>query len=214
MQADGSRLLSSLYEEHHLKGKRLRQSFVEEQRKDLFLDWIGSGKEILDLGGRDGTLSRHFQSSNNVTLADIDSAALQDASARFCLNTIQVNLNEALPFEDGVFDAVVMGEVLEHLPYLKISLSEARRVLRVGGLFVGSIPLAYHLKDRYRVLRGKKLLMAGDPTHLQFFKYDEVVGLLSDYFELQNICILKGGKIATRFPSLFARNIAFCCLKH
>ena len=164
-------------------------------------------------GGRDGTLSRHFQSSNEVLLADIDIAALEYARASFGLDTIQVNLNERLPFDDNSFDVVIMGEVLEHLPYMNISLSEVSRILKVGGLFVGSVPLAYHLKDRYRVLRGKKLLMAGDPTHLQFLKYSEALGLLSRFFELQHMRVLKGGKLASCFPGLFARNIAFCCLK-
>jgi len=43
---------------------------------------------------------------------------------------------ERLPFADGEFDAVLMNEVLEHLPDEQAALAEARRVLADGGLFV------------------------------------------------------------------------------
>eukprot|EP00929_Paragymnodinium_shiwhaense_P122843 TRINITY_DN9601_c0_g1_i3.p1 TRINITY_DN9601_c0_g1~~TRINITY_DN9601_c0_g1_i3.p1 ORF type:complete len:235 (-),score=20.06 TRINITY_DN9601_c0_g1_i3:151-855(-) len=41
-----------------------------------------------------------------------------------------------LPFEDGSFDSVVISDVLEHLSDLPTALSEARRVLRPGGVFL------------------------------------------------------------------------------
>lgn len=205
--------VGAYYEEHHITGQRLRQSFMEHVRKQMFSDWIGSGKTVLDLGGRDGSLTRHFLSGNQVTLADIDCAALAFARENYAVETVEVNLNERLPFESDRYDVVVMAEVLEHLPYPKFTLGEVRRVLRPGGSFIGSIPLAYHLKDRWQVLRGKKLWMAGDPTHLQFFKYDELVALLGGFFRVDELRALKGGKKAERWPRLFARDVAFRCHK-
>jgi len=64
------------------------------------------------------------------------------------------------------------------------------------------------------VLRGKKVLIADvDPTHLQFFKYEEFIALLSTFFDVKEIHILKGGSKAQRYPRLFARDIAFRCTK-
>jgi ubiquinone/menaquinone biosynthesis C-methylase UbiE len=47
---------------------------------------------------------------------------------------------EAMPFEDETFSTVVCTEVLEHVPYPDVALSEIRRVLKPGGLLIGSVP--------------------------------------------------------------------------
>ena len=47
---------------------------------------------------------------------------------------------EAMPFADQSFCTVVCTEVLEHVPYPGTALGEIRRVLRPGGLLIGSVP--------------------------------------------------------------------------
>ncbi len=213
MNTNSKTPLGAYYEEHHITGKRLRQSSMESVRKEIFCSWIGRGKSVLDLGGRDGTLTRHFLDGNRVAIGDIDRAALAHAKENYAVETIEVNLNEPLPFESSSYDVVVMAEVLEHLPYFQFTLGEAKRVLREGGMLIGSIPLAYHLKDRWRVLRGKKLTMARDPTHLRFFTYEELISALSGFFCVEEVRAVKGGKKGDRWPKLFARNVAFRCSK-
>lgn len=206
------KLLQSYYENHHANGKRLRQSFLEKERGELFSEWIGQGKKVLDLGGRDGTLTRYFCVKNKVTIGDIDSRSLAYAKENYGVEIEVANLNEALPFPDNSFDVVVMAEVLEHLPYPLITLGEINRILSKGGKFIGNVPLAYHLKDRIQVLRGRKLLISGDPTHLQFLSYNDLTELLANFFVINKIEILKGGKRKSNiFPKLFARNVAFNC---
>lgn len=205
--------LPALYQLHHRQGRRLGQSFLQERRSVLFREWLGQGKRILDLGCRDGVLTRHYTPGNEVIGLDIDLAALGSASEKLSIRAVHATLNGGLPFPDGSFDAVVMAEVLEHLPYLPITLAEVRRVLRPGGLLIGSVPLAYHLHDRWRVLRGKKLLVDGDPTHLQHLTCDDLRALLEGFFRLDALVVLKGrGRVALSMR-LFARNVAFKCAK-
>jgi SAM-dependent methyltransferase len=48
-----------------------------------------------------------------------------------------------LPMRDGVADAVVMCELLEHLAQPRMAIDEARRVLRPGGTLCGSVPFLF-----------------------------------------------------------------------
>lgn len=212
MRTSEKNLMQSFYETHHLNGNRLQQSFLEKERGALFSKWIGKNKILLDLGGRDGTLTRYYCENNYVTIGDIDENALSLAKKNYDVETKIINLNETLPFEDNSFDIIVMAEVLEHLPYPMITLEEIRRILKKDGLFIGNVPLAYHLKDRIQILRGRKLLISGDPTHLQFLSYKDAKELLSVFFKIEKIEVLKGGRKKSEiFPTLFARNIAFKC---
>ena len=212
MNDNEKNLVQSFYEAHHKEGQRLNQSFLESIRGQLFSNWIGKNKKVLDLGGRDGTLTKHFIEKNHVTLADIDENALEYAKKTYKVETMKVDLNQSLPFKDNSFDVVVMAEVLEHLPYPNITLGEIKRVLKTNGKFIGNLPLAYHLKDRWQIIRGRRLLISGDPTHLQFLSYEDVKKLLSKFFNIDEITILKGGKLSKKFPKAFARNIAFRCV--
>lgn len=155
-------MLERLYREHHHKGKRLGQSFIEQKRPKLFSSWIGERKKILDLGCRDGTLTRHFIKGNIVIGADIDPDSLSFAHREYGIEVHKVDLNSVLPFEDKSFDTILLAETLEHLPYPSVTLKEIQRVLKVDVKFIGNVPLFYHLQNRFRVLRGK--LLDYDPT--------------------------------------------------
>ena len=50
-----------------------------------FKEWMGKNKKVLDLGCRDGTLTRHFIEQNEVTGMDIDKMALED-----CKNNLNI----------------------------------------------------------------------------------------------------------------------------
>jgi len=204
-------LLQNLYQTHHKNGARLRQSLLENTRGKILSNWIGKNKKVLDLGCRDGQLTRHFILGNLVTGCDIDLKALRFAKKEYGIKIKQVDMNSKLPFGSKTFDVIVMGEVLEHLPYWDITLNEVKRILKKDGLLIGSIPLAYHLKDRWNVLRGKKLLAANDPTHLQLLSYDDFILRICSYFKLSEIIAIQGGKgWKSKFPKFFARNICFC----
>jgi 2-polyprenyl-3-methyl-5-hydroxy-6-metoxy-1,4-benzoquinol methylase len=59
-----------------------------------------------------------------------------------------------LPWDAGAFEAVVAGEVIEHVVDTDHLLSEAARVLRPGGALVITTPNLASLENRIRLLLG------------------------------------------------------------
>jgi SAM-dependent methyltransferase len=78
----------------------------------------------------------------DVRLTGVDSDPDRVAQARREVPSAEVVQADAqmLPFEDGSFDAVLLTEVLEHLPDDRAALAELRRVLRPGGVLAVSVP--------------------------------------------------------------------------
>jgi SAM-dependent methyltransferase len=198
--------LGRFYRDHHERGDRDGFTVSEDRRGPLFAQWIGRGKRVLDIGCRDGTLTHYFASGNRVLGLDVDQAALAQAADRLGIETRWADVSLSIPAPDAAFDCVVAGEVIEHLPYLDVTLGEVARVLVPGGLFVGSVPNAYTLKGRLDVLKGKDL--DRDPTHLQFFSPAKLRRVLGTRFRMHELVAVRG-KWARLSLSLFARHIAW-----
>jgi 2-polyprenyl-3-methyl-5-hydroxy-6-metoxy-1,4-benzoquinol methylase len=65
------------------------------ERGPQFAAWIGTGKRVLDLGCRDGSLTRYYVEGNIVVGVDIDQQALSLLGARWdadWLGTEQLSL--------------------------------------------------------------------------------------------------------------------------
>ena len=199
--------LGERYEEHH-RARRDEGDFVfVPERIPIFQAAIGRGKRVLDLGCRSGALTRHFLDGNEVVGLDVDAAALGKAEA-LGITPVQANVEEPLPFEDASFDAVVAGELFEHLQFPDALVSEIRRVLRHGGVLVGSVPNAYRLKSRLLFLVGRA--PEDDPTHLRMFSPGAMLSLLADFESVRLEYV--GGRYRRLHPRLLARDLVFCAV--
>ena len=168
------------------------------------MEAIGRGKRVLDLGCRSGALTRHFLEGNSVVGLDVDAAALEKARA-LGIEPVQANVEEPLPFDDESFDAIVAGELFEHLQFPDALVAEIGRVLRPGGVLVGSVPNAFRVQSRLRFLRGRP--PEDDPTHLRMFSADDVRRLLADFVHVRIDFV--GGRYARLGARLFARDLVF-----
>jgi SAM-dependent methyltransferase len=122
---------------------------------------------------------------------------------------------EALPFADSTFDAVVLADVIEHIPRAELAVAEFARVLRPGGRLVMATPDRAVLEtieriDRVamsvvsgvraaarRVLgRGYRPAPPGVEQWEQFFSHDELAALVTGagltVVEHRNICFYPG----------------------
>jgi SAM-dependent methyltransferase len=196
--------LSERYEEHHLKRRDEGDFVFVPERIPLFVEAIGRGKRVLDLGCRSGALTKHFLDGNSVVGLDVDAAALEKVQA-LGIEPVQANVEEPLPFEGETFDAVVAGELFEHLQFPDALVDEIRRVLRPGGVLVGSVPNAFRVQSRLRFLRG--LPPEDDPTHLRMFSPRELRALLSAFDDVSLDFV--GGRLVRLGARLFARDLVF-----
>ena len=75
----------------------------------------------------------------DVVSSDLSHSAVAVLAERVRGQVVRADLTE-LPFPDDVFDAVVAGEVLEHIEDERAALSEVVRVLRPDGVLAVSVP--------------------------------------------------------------------------
>jgi SAM-dependent methyltransferase len=200
--------LQERYEEHHRERRDEGDFVFVPERIPLFVAAIGRGKRVLDLGCRSGALTQHFLEGNAVVGLDVDAAALEKAAA-LGIEPVQADVEEPLPFADESFDAVVAGELLEHLQFPDALVSEIRRVLRPGCVLVGSVPNAFRVQSRLRFLRGRP--PEDDPTHLRMFSPAAMRELLQGFDQVELSYV--GGRYTRLHARLFARDLVFSAVR-
>lgn len=185
----------------------------EGQRGEIIRKQIGINKSILDIGCRDGTLTRYFSKKNKVTGVDVDKRLLKKCKKDLGIKTIAFDLNsEIWPFPLNHYDVVVAGEVLEHLYYPELVSMKIKKLLKPKGLFIGSVPHGFHLFDRLRFLRGIVPKSIHDPTHINIFSKGSLTNLLNRSFKTSKIISLSGPRFSTLariLPSLFSDDLIF-----
>jgi SAM-dependent methyltransferase len=96
-----------------------------------------AAKPILDIGCGDGALARLLSSSGPVKCVGVD---LSRTLVRYAPPPVVLGDAAHLPFQSASFGAAVALYMLYHLADPLLAIAEARRVLRVGGLFVAAAP--------------------------------------------------------------------------
>lgn len=109
------------------------------------------GSRVLEIGCNPGQFTEILvQAGYGVWGVDLHPEDRPALWARLGVEVRRTNLEEeALPFAESAFDAVVFSEVLEHLPHSPLpALEEIRRVLAPGGMLVLSTPNARSIRER------------------------------------------------------------------
>jgi ubiquinone/menaquinone biosynthesis C-methylase UbiE len=131
------------------------------------------GDTVLDVGCGNGSLIAAISKKADISAfgVDISPKMIDECQKRYPHISFKVSSGELLPFDDAMFDCVMMCCVLHHLHTPETFFSEANRILKPGGtLIIGEpwMPVIARQVTDYIV---SPLIKAGDNklfTHKRF----------------------------------------------
>lgn len=139
---------------------------LEQSLLPWVLEGVDLGNDLLEIGPGPGLTTDWLrQRVTNLTALEIDPHLASKLKKRVQGTNVRVIEDDAskMPFEDCSFSAVISLTMLHHVSSSVLQdklLSEARRVLRPGGVFVGidSIP-----NLRFRLIHTGDTMVVVDP---------------------------------------------------
>jgi len=144
-------------------------------------DRFDLGEHLLELGPGYGASTRWLRERvKRLTAIELDPALAQRLQDEFADTNVAVEVGDCtcVRFADDSFDSVGMFTMLHHLPTAaeqSAALTESYRLLRPGGVLVGSDSLAspelhgFHEGDSYNPIDPARLLVL-----LQIIGYDRI----------------------------------------
>lgn len=189
-------------------------------REDWLVERVKEQK-ILDIGfigkGREGVkLHRRFRKKATELLVGLD-INVDQALVLKEPNSL-VGDTQKLPFKDGSFDAVVLGEVIEHFFMIDRLIVEVSRVLEKSGRLYVTTPNAYAffrwfkcwllVKDRGISAKNNVRNFLGDDDHKILWEPLSLINLL-DKFNLRTVLVTTKGLGFPYIDFLRETNIPF-----
>jgi 2-polyprenyl-3-methyl-5-hydroxy-6-metoxy-1,4-benzoquinol methylase len=167
-----------------------------ELRRRFLLDALNAGERLLDIGCGEGRFAAAAsEAGTEVLAADVAEEALRRARLLHPrLDARLIDGEGSWDFEDGSFDVVWAGEVIEHVADTASWLSELRRVLRPGGRLLMSTPLLGRRELLAAALSGAVFAECFEPRsdHLRHYNAATLRALIAD-FGFERIVVRSGG---------------------
>ena len=158
-------------------------SYYKNVRNDFIPLIPMDAKYILEVGCAAGMTGRELKKRSGVVVAGIELNTKAAEAAKDVLDdVVQGNIEDMnIPYNDNTFDCILFADVLEHLVDPLSVLIKVRRLLKVGGTVVASIPNVQFYGVIHNLIEGnwtyeKEGIL--DETHLRFYTYKEIIKLL------------------------------------
>jgi ubiquinone/menaquinone biosynthesis C-methylase UbiE len=128
------------------------------ERYEFAAGKLEAAHSVLDIACGVGYGSRLLKDrlpAATITGVDVCVEAIDYARTRYGTESLSFVRADAMSFQAGPFDAVISLETIEHLPHPDAFIATiATRLLRPGGIFIGSVPVTpsmdanpHHLHD-------------------------------------------------------------------
>jgi ubiquinone/menaquinone biosynthesis C-methylase UbiE len=146
---------------------------------------VHAGQRVLDVGCGEGRFATALAGAGaRVVGIDVAEESLRRARAQHPELDLRLVAPEGpWPLQDASFDAIWVGETIEHVQDTAAWLSEVRRVLRSGGELLLSTPAHGPLTMLGLALSRRAFAARFDPRsdHLRFYSRATLTELLGDF---------------------------------
>jgi ubiquinone/menaquinone biosynthesis C-methylase UbiE len=154
---------------------------IQEDILPALTGHVDLGTDMLEIGPGPGAATDWLRRKvTRLTAVEIDPEAARLLAERYADTNVQIVVGSAaeLSYPDGSFDSVGSFTMLHHVPTLALQnqiLAEAYRVLRPGGVLIGSDSLAstslhdFHEGDTYNPVEPASML-----PRLQTFGFGKI----------------------------------------
>jgi ubiquinone/menaquinone biosynthesis C-methylase UbiE len=164
--------------------------WAEHLHRDVLpaiVDGVDLGDRMLEIGPGPGAATEWLRHRvRRLLTLELDQSAARSLTSRFADTNVEVYVGDAMamPWDGDSFDAVGSFTMLHHIPTIGLQnrvLAEAYRVLRPGGMLIGSDSLAsdelhrFHEGDVYNPIEPATLF-----TRLQTVGFDWVTVAAED----------------------------------
>jgi methionine biosynthesis protein MetW len=148
-------------------------SYEPDEAPELLAKLMPRGAKVLDIGCGTGSLTIAATQGKDARVIAIEPDPQRAALARSRgLEVICGTAEPKLLKKLGPFDAIILADVIEHLPDPAELLRELAAVLSPGGRILASVPNIAHWTVRLKLLIGKfdyQRTGIMDATHLRWF---------------------------------------------
>jgi len=146
---------------------------------------IPQGSTVLEIGCADGRLANLLTIKKKCRVFCVEKDTAMSCIARSkCEKMLNIDIERTpLPYSEGFFDHIIMGNVLEHMVEPANVLKDLKKYISEDGFLIYSVPNIVNWHSRLTIFSGKfEYADSGvfDRTHLHFYNLNSAKKLAFD----------------------------------
>ena len=196
------------FKEYYRNNKTFIKRIDDRLQKIIKITTKIAPKKVLDIGCGSGYLISELSKAINAQFYGVD---VYQNEIKNCEYKI-ADITEEIPFNNEMFDCVILGEVIEHVPNPDFLLREINRVLKKDGYLIISTPNLVSWANRILVLLGIQPLYTETSNEVNLGRYFKFLGQegkvqghlkIFTHRSLQEILERNGFKVKNKYGTSF-----------